>query len=85
MSELRLDWVMIAKDLAAHLAAAGDVQVIERMLVDAERDAQTLAAPEHFWRAVAVEYRARRGSDPEAARVHELILAKQGLSGKAAR
>lgn len=56
MSGVKLDWEFIAKNLARHLASVDDVQAMERIIEDAERDARALSAPSHFWTWVASEY-----------------------------
>ena len=46
----------MARDLAAHLVATADVELAERILRDARRDAERLAAPKEFWSLVTNEY-----------------------------
>jgi hypothetical protein len=53
---MNLDWGHIARDLAAHLVAATDVEIAERILRDAQQDAARLVAPPEFWSRVANEY-----------------------------
>jgi hypothetical protein len=53
---MNVDWRFLARDLAAHLVAAADCEFAERILGDARRDAERLAAPDEFWSAVTAEY-----------------------------
>lgn len=63
---MNVDWTFLARDLAAHLAAAADIEIAERTLRDAQRDAAGLTAPADFWRRVASEYeRQARGRGVE--------------------
>jgi hypothetical protein len=57
MSAMKLDWSFLARNLARHLASVDDVEAIERIMEDAERDALALDAPPEFWMRVADEYR----------------------------
>ena len=57
MSAMKLDWSFLARNLARHLASVDDVEAIERIMEDAERDARALDAPSEFWMRVADEYR----------------------------
>ena len=56
MSELRLDWPAIGRDLAEHLRGVTEVGLLGRMLEDADRDAQRLGAPADFWNTVLADY-----------------------------
>jgi hypothetical protein len=65
---MNFDWTFLARDLAAHLVAANDMVVTERMLRDAQRDAALLVAPPEFWTRVASEYEKQAshlGLDPK--------------------
>jgi hypothetical protein len=53
---MNVDWTFLARDLAAHLAAAADAEMAGRTLRDAQRDAAGLGAPADFWPRVASEY-----------------------------
>jgi hypothetical protein len=69
-----VDWMFLARDLAAHLAAVADTEAAERILLDAERDAARLVVPPDFWSRVADEYERRaRERGPE---VNDLVRAK---------
>jgi hypothetical protein len=57
MSAMKLDWSFLARNLARHLASVDDVEAIERIMEDAERDARALGAPPDFWMWVVDEYR----------------------------
>jgi hypothetical protein len=53
---MKLDWAFLARNLAAHLAAATSMENVDRILQDAQRDAAQLLAPPEFWSYVSDEY-----------------------------
>ena len=76
MNELRVDWILIIRNLAQQLCSVGELDLLRRILDDAKRDAACLSAPTDFWDSVLCEYdklRAMRGHTvPTDAR--EMIL-----------
>jgi hypothetical protein len=82
MSELRLDWLAIARDLAGNLRSVGDVGVIRLLLDDAEQDALTLGAPPNFWSQVLSEYERIPASPngPDANLIRRMILARSKVT-----
>ena len=57
MSATKLDWDFLARNLARHLISTDDVETMERIIEDGERDARALDAPSDFWMRVAEQYR----------------------------
>jgi hypothetical protein len=68
-----LDWTFLARNLARKLASISDVEAVERIVDDAERDALTLDAPAEFWRQVADESGRRKNILDHEARTRSAI------------
>jgi hypothetical protein len=49
-------WDTVVSNLARHLATAADVEHVERILADADRDLGHLRAPSNFWSRVTAAY-----------------------------
>jgi hypothetical protein len=75
---MKIDWLLLARDLAAHLRAARDQAVIQRTLDEAAQDAASLGAPPDWWDIVAREYQAgiRPDSEQDWRDVRQKILEK---------
>jgi hypothetical protein len=76
MQSIRVDWLLIARDLAAHLRGAQDLEVVQRILDQAQADAVSLGAPSDWWETLGSEYQAlaRSASSPDSQLVREMIL-----------
>jgi hypothetical protein len=78
VNDMRLDWILITKNLAQQLCSVGELDVLRRILDEAERDAACLSAPADFWDKVLIGYDKVRTTRDFAASgdAREMILAR---------